>query len=83
MDFGEARCIVVGLVVERGEERRRLAFRKARITSQVSRMTWKASIMYHVCMGRSVGGRARGRRGRDDRRDKAPLCRVCGAWPGW
>ena len=67
--YGEARCMV-GLVLERGEERRRLASRKARITSQVSRMTWEVSIMYHVWVGR---------RARTDRRDKAPLCRVCGA----
>lgn len=51
MDSGEARCMIVE--ERRGE--RRLAFRDARITSQVSRMTWKVSIMYHVWVGRSAG----------------------------
>jgi hypothetical protein len=82
MDYALSRlgayCTVVGLM-QRGEVRRRLASRKARITSQVSRMTWKASIMYHVWAGRSVAGR--GRQARRQTRQGAVMPGVwCMAW---
>jgi hypothetical protein len=86
--YGEARCMV-GLVLGRGEERRRggeaarrrLASRKARITSQVSRMTWEASIMYHVWVGRRA--RTEDRQTRQGAVMPGVWCSVVHGLDGW
>jgi hypothetical protein len=82
--YGEARCMV-GLVLGRGEERRRGGEAAACFSEgsyHVSGITYDLGGKYHVsCMGRAAGED----RGQTDetRRRYAGCVVLSGAWPGW